>query len=310
MGTDVERFLGASASLANRNNLPTRKGRRQEQFSTSHISRVEFGQMLAQVAVVPMDVDRITLIGYDGDEEMLRAVRGYVEGSTLKLEGQIPFLPGGGSGRGSHMVFGDVVGGVTIMGGSVYAGGSIGGDVIMSHGRVVDLDRAIQFALVVPTTMNIKVSDLIGAIGITDHLDATLDFSPSIRAELSASSVNALIGDIHGSGKVTLDSVSDNADLEVSGSGSFHVGSVGGEIQAKVSGSGDVTINGGNSRRLRATVSGSGNVNHHGVVTGGARLRVSGSGHVNAVRVDGDVDAKVSGSGSIYANGRSYEPRC
>lgn len=306
MGTDVEKFLGASVTLANRNNLPARQGRQHEQFNASEFSKIVFGQMLAQVAIVPMPIDSINLISYDGDEEMLRALRSRVEGRTLKLEGQIPFKPGGSRHSfGSGMVFGDL----TISGGSFSSYSSGNGDVIVINGREVDLDRAIQLVLMVPSTMDLKFCELIGAVGITDHLDATLDFSQSVRADLKASSVQSLIGDISGSGKVTLESVVEDAELEISGSGSFNVGSVGGVVQAKITGSGNIVVNGGSSSRLRASVSGSGNVWHNGTVTGDARLRVSGGGHVTAAHVNGEVDSGVTGTGSVTANGHTYRPR-
>jgi hypothetical protein len=308
MSAEVEKFLGAGTTLSNRDNLPTGKGRMNQSFG-GDIRKIVLGRMLAQVAIVPMDVPQPSLVGYDGDEQMLAAVKGNVAGTTLTLKGEIPFKAGG-----AHNPFGSNVfmgGNVTITGGSFSSFSSSGGSggTIILDGREVDLDRSIQLVLIIPKTTNIKVSGLIGAVGITDYLDAELDFSPSIRAELVASGVKSLIGDLSGSGKASLTSVTEDADLEVSGSGTFTIGEVAGNVDAKVSGSGNVTISRGTSLKFRGSVSGSGNVSHYGTVRGNARLRVSGSGNAVATRVDGEVDRSVTGSGQVTVNGTTYRPR-
>jgi len=311
-GNEVERFLGASHDLANRNNLPTHHARRQENFDASRINKITLGRMLAQVAIIPTNVNQITLIGYGGDERMMAAVKGRVEGSTLKFDGDIPFKSGGGHNSFGHSRFGNnafVGGNITIGNGSFTSfSSSGGGDMIVLDGREVDLERAIQLVLMVPTTMNVKVGGLIGAVGITDHLDAELDFSPSIRAELSASSVRSLIGDLSGSGKVTLGNVIEDADLEITGSGSFRVNTIGGKITARVTGSGNIVVEQGTSRILRASVTGSGQVRHGGTVDT-ARLSVTGSGHILAANVRGDVDHDITGSGTITFNGKTNDSR-
>lgn len=301
----VERFLGAGRMMSDRNNLPT-TGRRQERFPA--VRKIVLGRMVAQVAIIPMPVAQISLIGYDGDAEMMSALRGSIEGGVLRLNGEIPFKPGSANnafGRTS----GIFVGGNVVIGGSSFSSSSGGGDTIILDGREVDLGRSIRFGLVVPQDVDVKIGGLIGAIGITDHLDGELDFSPSVRAELVARSVESLVGDLNGSGKATVGAVTGDADMEVSGSGSFQVGSVSGKVDAQVSGSGDISVGGGASHKLRASVSGSGMIHHNGVVTGDARLSVSGSGEVTAATVRGEVDRSVSGSGYIRANGKTYRKR-
>lgn len=307
MSAQVEKFLGASAALANRNNLPTSKGRTHQSFGCG-ISKVVLGRMLAQIAIVPMAVTEISLIGHDGDEQMFGALEGRVERGILKLEGEIPFKPGSARHSFGGGVF--MGGNVTISGGafSSFSSGGSDGSIIL-NGREVDLDRAIRLVLIIPNTTNIEVTGLIGAVGITDYLDAELDFSPSIRAELVAGDVKSLIGDLSGSGKASIASVMKSADLEISGSGSFTIGEVYESVDAKVSGSGNVTISRGTSRTLRGSVSGSGNVSHYGTVLGNAHLRVSGSGNVVARAVQGKVYRRVTGSGQITVNGETYRPR-
>lgn len=307
MSAQVEKFLGASAALANRNNLPMGKGRTHQSFGCG-ISKVVLGRMLAQIAIVPMAVTEISLIGHDGDEQMFGALEGRVERGILKLEGEIPFKPGSARHSFGGGVF--MGGNVTISGGAFSSFSSGGSDAaIILNGREVDLDRAIRLVLIIPNTTNIEVTGLIGAVGITDYLDAELDFSPSIRAELVAGDVKSLIGDLSGSGKASIASVMKSADLEISGSGSFTIGEVYESVDAKVSGSGNVTISRGTSRTLRGSVSGSGNVSHYGTVLGDAHLQVSGSGKVVARAVQGKVYRRVTGSGQITVNGETYRPR-
>ncbi len=309
MTTEVERFMSAGHALADISNLPTGQGQWQRQYRIGQSGTVILGRMLAQVAIVPMPADRATLIGVDGDPEMLAALTAQNEGGALRIEGGIPFKPGSGHSSFGGTFFGS---GVTVIsGGSVsYSSSGGSGHAVIIEGREVDLSRYIRLVLAVPAATSVRVSDLLGTIGITADLDGSLDFSPSFLAELVATgSVASLTGDLSGSGSALIGAVAGDADMEVSGSGSFRIGEACGSVTAKVSGSGSVAIGGGTSTQLRASVSGSGSVRHQGVTTGDARLRVSGSGQVHAATVGGTVDPKVSGSGSITANGRTYRPR-
>lgn len=313
MTAEVEKFMGAGRTLADRDSLPTGKGQWQKQYNASQVSRIVLGQMLGYVGIVPMPVAQCSVIGYDGDPEMLRALTARIDGRSLVLEGQIPFKEGSaGRNFGSGGVFFD--GDVTIVNGSFTSFSTTssgpGGTTMIINNREVDLDRLIRVVLVVPETTDVKVTDLIGVTGITDRLDAAVDFSPAYRSELHArNTVRSLTGDISGSGSASVGGVTEDAELEISGSGSFQAGAVEGTIDAKVSGSGRIIVGGGTSRRLRASVSGSGHVQHNGTVSGDARLRVSGSGSVTAARVQGEVDPKVTGSGLITVNGQTYRPR-
>jgi len=308
MSARFGQFFGTSAALSDSRNLPKGEGRMYQDFP-GNVRKVVLGRMLAQVSIIPMATSTITLIGYSGDEQMLRAVSGRVDDSgTLKLEGEIPFKPGGSR---NHFGGGIVIGSnVTITSGGSYSSFSSGdGDTIVIDGREVDLDRTIRLALIIPSTVNVKIGKLIGPVGITDRLDAELNFSSSMRAELMAHGVKSLIGDISGSGQASVTSVTEDADLEVSGSGQIAIGTVSGSVEAKISGSGTVTVNGGTSSKLRSSVSGSGKIFHYGTVMGDARLRVTGSGNITASQVRGEVDPSVTGSGWITANGVTYRPR-
>lgn len=310
-----DRFFAASTTLANRANLPAGPGLGQQQYPAANIDRVVLGRMLAQVAVVPMPgIDTVTVVAHGGDKAMLAALRGTVEGRTLRLEGTIPFKPGTASSFGSGTFIGGnvTVTGMTVVNGRVVSGSTVtggSGDTIILNGREVDLDRSIRLVVVIPTTVDLAVRDLIGAVGITGDLDGVLDFAPAVRCDLVAAGIAAFEGELRGSGKATIAAVSGDADIQVSGSGTCILGSVAGSVDAKVSGSGDVTIQAGSTRRLRAQVSGSGDIRHGGTVTGSARLRVSGSGDVRVATVTGEIDQSVAGSGAITANGRTYRPR-
>lgn len=310
MTADIERFMSSGQALADVRNLPTGQGQWQQHYSTGEARTIVLGRMLAQVAIVPMG-NRCSVIGVDGDPEMLAAITTRSDGGTLRIEGGLPFKPGGGNGpfRGTFFSGGNVTMTVGSVGGSFYSSGG-GRSTFIIDGREVDLDRYIRLVLAVPPSANVQVRNLVGVAGITGDLDGDLDFSPSYQAELvTAGRVGSLTGDITGSGSATVAAVDGDADIDISGSGSLRIGAAGGVVDARIAGSGNVSIDGGVSTRLRASVSGSGHVDHRGEISGDARLRVSGSGQIYVSTVFGSVDASVSGSGSISANGKTYRPR-
>jgi hypothetical protein len=315
-GTEIEQFLGAGRNLADRRGLPTSRPRINQSWNPREVHTIKLGTMLGQVAIMPQQTDRVSLAGYGGDEQMISRLRANVQGGVLNIEGELPFKPGqsGGFGGGSYNVFGD---GVVITGGSVHIGGRSsfstsgrgGQRMLIVNGREVDLSRHIQLALIVPVGTNIRVGDMVGAVGIGPNLGGALDFSARFDTHVFAYDVTELTGEVSGQGRAEVQLVHESADIHVSGQGDFVLGSVGGKFDASVSGQGNIRVGGGNSRSMRAKVSGQGSIDHRGTVLGGARLRVSGMGNINANRVSGDVDANVSGMGSIVANGQTYRPR-
>ena len=301
--------MSAGRVLADIGNVPAGQGRWQREYRIGQSGTVDLGRILAQVAVVPMACDRATLVGVDGDEEMLAALTAREDGGTLRITGEIPFKPGGGSGPFSGTFYGSGIQVNNFSGGTFISSGGSSHAMII-NGREVDLARYVRIVVAVPAATSLKVSGLLGTAAIAGDLDGAVDFSPQYTAELSApGSVASLDGDVAGSGTATVGTVRGDASIEVSGSGRFSVGRASGAVTAEVSGSGHVTIAAGTSRSLRASVSGSGSVCHDGIVAGSARLRVSGSGRVTAATVRGSVDPKVSGSGQITANGQTYRPR-
>lgn len=306
-----DRFFAASTALASRDTLPTGPGRSQSTYDTADIDRIVLGRMLAQIAVVPMpSASTITVVAHDGDQAMLSALHGSIQGRTLRLDGDMPFKPGTSTSFGSGTFIGGNVTSMTVVNGRVVSGStSSGGGTIILDGREVDLARSIKLVLAVPPTIDLAVRDLIGAVGITGDLEGDLDFAPTVQTHLVAAGVADFYGDLRGSGRATIAAVSGDADIQVSGSGTCILGSVTGNVNATISGSGDVTIQSGTTRRLRAQVSGSGDIRHGGTVAGDARLSVSGSGDIRIATVTGDVDHSVAGVGEITANGRTYSPR-
>lgn len=313
-GTEIEQFLGAGRELADRKGLPTSHPRINRSWSPREVHTIKLGTMLGQVAIMPQQTDRVSLVGYGGDELMINHLRANVQGGVLYVEGELPFKPGhsGGFGNGSYNVFGD---GIVITGGSVHIGGSFssggrgGQRMLIVNGREVDLSRYIQLALIVPVGINVRIGDMVGAVGIGPNLGGTLDFSARFDTHVFAYDVTELTGEVSGQGHAEVQSVRDSADIHVSGQGDFVLGSVGGKFDAHVSGQGNIRVGGGNSRSMRARVSGQGSIGHHGTVLGSATLKVSGMGSINAFRVSGDVDARVTGMGQIVANGRVYHSR-
>jgi|TARA_Y100001934_G_scaffold221747_1_gene264474 hypothetical protein len=94
----------------------------------------------------------------------------------------------------------------------------------------------------------------------------------------------------------------DAPDFQISGSGEATLYSVKQDSLAlTVSGSGGLTVY-GQVQRLSAEISGSGDVDCSDLSAESARLQISGSGTVSAL-VTKDVDATVSGSGSITVRG-------
>jgi hypothetical protein len=98
MTTEVERFMAAGHALADISNLPTGQGQWQRQYRIGQAGTVTLGRMLAQVAIVPMAADRATVVGVDGDPDMLAALTARDNGRGLRIEGDIPFKPGSGHG--------------------------------------------------------------------------------------------------------------------------------------------------------------------------------------------------------------------
>jgi hypothetical protein len=93
-----------------------------------------------------------------------------------------------------------------------------------------------------------------------------------------------------------------NLDVDVSGSGDIDVASVHlTTLETRISGSGGVTIR-GDADEHEARVSGSGELNAHDLTSQRAHVTISGSGSA-MLRVEREIDGRISGSGSIVYSG-------
>jgi hypothetical protein len=104
-------------------------------------------------------------------------------------------------------------------------------------------------------------------------------------------------GDLIGQGKIT----SSDLDLSVSGSGSLQIeADASGRMQGNVSGSGDLNVK-GSCANFESDVSGSGNVILSLAIRETADFGVSGSGKIRAEGLAKEVKTRISGSGKVLA---------
>ena len=111
---------------------------------------------------------------------------------------------------------------------------------------------------------------------------------------------------VSGSGNITGDGDFSNdgkTNIALSGSGNINVGMNSfNETAIAISGSGNVTLKGKSTNNIEAAISGSGNIDCSDVACNDVSAHVSGSGNIK-VFANKSIDAKVSGSGSIYYKG-------
>lgn len=127
---------------------------------------------------------------------------------------------------------------------------------------------------------------------------ATFDVAGS--GHINAGAVRTLSADVAGSGEVTVDTVTEGADVDIAGSGSVTIASLTGDLSADGAGSGNVIVQGGSIDEANVDLAGSGGVDIAAPVR---RLIVSiiGSGDVDVEGEVGDIEAEIAGSGSVRA---------
>ena len=108
---------------------------------------------------------------------------------------------------------------------------------------------------------------------------------------------------LSGSGKVYGESLfkTDDLDLSVSGSGDLELDIDADRVETGISGSGGVVLS-GDAVSHRISISGSGKLNAEDLETETYRIQISGSGSCR-IHATKEIDASVSGSGSIYYKG-------
>ena len=108
---------------------------------------------------------------------------------------------------------------------------------------------------------------------------------------------------LSGSGKVYGESIfkTDDLDLSVSGSGDLELEIDADDVETGISGSGGVELK-GNASSHRISISGSGKLNAEDLEAETYDIHISGSGSCR-IHATKEIDASVSGSGSIYYRG-------
>ncbi|HWA34862.1 MAG TPA: DUF2807 domain-containing protein, partial [Cyclobacteriaceae bacterium] len=108
--------------------------------------------------------------------------------------------------------------------------------------------------------------------------------------------------DVSGSGDINLKGSCNNYDSDVSGSGKIVINvAVRDQADFGVSGSGEIRAE-GTAHEVKTSISGSGKVLAGNLVTDKCEIRISGSGDCE-INVKSDLDAQISGSGSVTYRG-------
>lgn len=138
-----------------------------------------------------------------------------------------------------------------------------------------------------------------GKISAND-LDLKVSGSGSLQIEVDAK--GNLDADVSGSGDMDVKGTCQNFDSSISGSGKV-------SAQVTISGNADIGISGsgkfvgnGTAKEIKARISGSGKVLASGLEVSKCDVHISGSGDVE-INVKDDLDANISGSGSVSYKG-------
>ena len=125
--------------------------------------------------------------------------------------------------------------------------------------------------------------------------------SGSVHIYITVKDIDGL--SVSGSGKMMSETVikSEALRLSVSGSGDLVLDIDAAEVNSSVSGSGDLELR-GKCRYNKLTISGSGEIDALDLMAEVAEIRISGSGDAE-VHASKEIDARVSGSGSIRYKG-------
>ncbi len=107
---------------------------------------------------------------------------------------------------------------------------------------------------------------------------------------------------IAGSGEIAVSDLASDAEIKIAGSGQISVLDVDCEaLHVKIAGSGCFTA-GGKTKELHLSIAGSGHADMSGLIAEEAKVHLAGSGS-STFACDGEVDAKIMGSGSVTVRG-------
>jgi hypothetical protein len=134
----------------------------------------------------------------------------------------------------------------------------------------------------------------------TGDLKLNVSGSGSLTVEAIAS--GNMEADVSGSGDLEVKGSCTNYDSDVSGSGKVNASiTVRDRADFGVSGSGQIRAD-GSAKEVKTSISGSGKVLASNLVTDKCEIRISGSGDCE-INVKSDLDAHISGSGSVTYKG-------
>jgi hypothetical protein len=129
-----------------------------------------------------------------------------------------------------------------------------------------------------------------------------LNVSGSGSLEIEAVATGNMEADVSGSGDINLKGSCTNYDSDISGSGKVVMNMAVRELaDFGVSGSGEIRAQ-GSAKEVKTSISGSGKVLASNLVTDKCDIRISGSGDCE-INVKSDLDATISGSGSVTYKG-------
>ncbi len=165
-------------------------------------------------------------------------------------------------------------------------------------------DDKINVYITVKDISGLSVSgsgDLIAETKIlTNDIDLKVSGSGSLIAEIEASGEGR--ADVSGSGDLEIKGKFKSYSSDVSGSGKIQVeATIAERAEFRVSGSGKIMAS-GRAESAKANISGSGKVLAANLEVDKCDVRISGSGDVE-INVKSDLDANISGSGSVSYRG-------
>jgi hypothetical protein len=133
----------------------------------------------------------------------------------------------------------------------------------------------------------------------TAALSLNVSGSGSLKIDAQADDVSA---NVSGSGDMELRGKYKSFTSDISGSGEIAIdAAIAGETEFEISGSGKVMAK-GTAQSVKARISGSGKVMAADLVADTCDVRISGSGGVE-INVKSELNARISGSGSVYYKG-------
>jgi hypothetical protein len=141
-----------------------------------------------------------------------------------------------------------------------------------------------------------------GSVHIGD-VGGELNVAVNSDGSLNVGSTRTLMLAVHGSGDVSIASVRDAADINVSGGGDVKLGDLRGVLHARLNGSGDLSVGNITAPAVDISLSGSGDATFGDGGIGVLRAQTHGSGDITVQARVGTADVEASGGGDIKLDG-------